>query len=36
MPGLCNKVSDPLTVRHTLDYIAADTNYLNIYLHIYV
>ena len=33
---LFNKVSDPLKVRHALDCIAADTNYLNIYLHIYV
>ena len=29
MLGLFNKVSDPLNVRHTLDCIAADTNYLN-------
>ena len=36
MCGLFNKVSDPLKVRHTLDFIAADTDYLNIYLHIYV
>ena len=34
--GLFNKVSDPLKVRHTLDCIAADTNYLNkIYLFVY-
>ena len=32
----CNKVSDPLKAQHTLDCIAASTNYLNIYSHIYV
>ena len=36
MCGLFNKVSDLLKVRHTLDCIAADTDFLNIYLHIYV
>ena len=35
MGDLINKVSDPLKVRDTLDYIAAD-NCLNIYLHVYV
>ena len=34
MCGLFNKLSDPLNVRHTLDYIAADISYLNIYSHI--
>ena len=29
-------VSDPLKVRHTLDCIPADANYLNMYLHIHV
>ena len=28
-------VSDPLKVRHTLDCIAADINYLNIYSYVY-
>ena len=32
----CNNVSDPLKAQHTLDCIAASTNYLNIYSHIYV
>ena len=32
---LFNKLSDKLKVRQTLDCIAADTNYLNIYSHIY-
>ena len=36
MRGLFNKLPDPLNVRYTLDCIAADTNYLSIYLHIYV
>ena len=36
MRGLINKVSDPLKVRHTLDCIAADNNYLDTYSHIYV
>ena len=27
---------DPLKVRHTLDFIAADTKYLYLYSHIYV
>ena len=36
MHGICNSVSDPLNVRYVLDYIDADTNYLNIYSHIYV
>ena len=35
MRDLFNKVSDPLKVRPTLDCIAADTNCLNIYSHIY-
>ena len=34
MPGLFNKVSHPLNVRQALDFIAADTNELSIYLHI--
>ena len=34
--GLCNKISDLLKVRQTLDCVAADTNYMNIYSHIYV
>ena len=36
MCGLCSKVLDPLKVRHTLDWIAADTNNSNIYSNIYV
>ena len=36
MRGLFSKVSDPLKVRHTIDCIAADTNYLIICLHICV
>ena len=36
MCRLFNKVSDPLRVRRTLDFFAADTNYMNISLHIYV
>ena len=36
MCGLFNKTSDPLKVRHTLDHIAADTSYLNIYLCMYI
>ena len=36
MCGLFNNVSNPLKVWHTIDCVAADTNYLNIYLHIYV
>ena len=35
MCGLFNKLSDPLKVWHTLDCIAAGTNCLNIYLHMY-
>ena len=31
MRGSFNNLSDPLKVRHTLDCIAADTNYLNIF-----
>ena len=30
------KVSLPLTLSQTLDCIAADANYMNIYSHIYV
>ena len=36
MCSLCSKVLDPLKVRHTLDWIAADTNNSNIYSDIYV
>ena len=36
MRGLFSKVLNPLKVRHTLDCIAAGTNYLNKYSHIYV
>ena len=36
MRGLVNMVSHPLTLPQTLDCIAADTNYMNIYSHIYV
>ena len=36
MRGLFNKVSHPLTLSQTLDCIAADTNYMNIYSHIHV
>ena len=36
MRGLLNKVSNPLKIRHTLDCIAGDINYLNTYLHIYI
>ena len=35
MRDLFNKVSDLLKVRNTLECIAADTNCLNIYSHIY-
>ena len=36
MRCLCNKVSDPLIIRQTLDFMAVDTNYLNIYSYICV
>ena len=36
MRALFNKVSHPLTLSQTLDCIAADTTYMNIYEHIYV
>ena len=36
MHDLFNKVSHPLTLSQTLDCIAADTNYMNIYSHIHV
>ena len=35
MRGLFSKLSDQLKVRHILDCIAVDINYLNIYSHIY-
>ena len=35
MRGLFNKVSDPLKIRHTLDCIAGDINYLNIFTYLY-
>ena len=34
MRGLFNKVSHPLTLSQTLDCIAADTDYMNIYSHV--
>ena len=36
MRGLFNKMSHPLTLSQALDCIAANTNYMNIYPHIYV
>ena len=36
MCSLFNKLPDPLKVQHKLDCINADTNYWNIYSHIYV
>ena len=35
MCGLCNKVSNPLNVRHTLDCIATNTDYLSIHSQVY-
>lgn len=34
--NICNKVPDPLKVRHTLECIAEGTYYLNLYSHIHV
>ena len=35
MLGLFNRLSHPLKIRHTFDCIAADINYLNIYIFMY-